>query len=88
MRRRAATCVASWDFEKSPYKTLELERDADNETIKVAYRRLAKFYHPDGLFIYLLCIHKEVLEKVVCSYGSQMAPSPLASSPLLALTSR
>ncbi|KAE8821069.1 ras-related protein RABE1c-like [Hordeum vulgare] len=28
---------------------LELERDADNETIKVAYRRLAKFYHPDGV---------------------------------------
>ncbi|KAI4995964.1 hypothetical protein ZWY2020_040466, partial [Hordeum vulgare] len=26
-----------------------LERDADNETIKVAYRRLAKFYHPDGV---------------------------------------
>lgn len=29
----------------------ELERDADEEQIKVAYRRLAKFYHPDGLFI-------------------------------------
>ncbi|KAE8804622.1 ras-related protein RABE1c [Hordeum vulgare] len=27
----------------------KLERDADNETIKVAYRRLAKFYHPDGV---------------------------------------
>ena len=27
----------------------ELERDADEEQIKVAYRRLAKFYHPDGL---------------------------------------
>uniref|UniRef100_A0A803R077 J domain-containing protein n=1 Tax=Cannabis sativa TaxID=3483 RepID=A0A803R077_CANSA len=25
----------------------ELERDADEEQIKVAYRRLAKFYHPD-----------------------------------------
>uniref|UniRef100_A0A0E0LNK9 J domain-containing protein n=1 Tax=Oryza punctata TaxID=4537 RepID=A0A0E0LNK9_ORYPU len=25
----------------------ELERDADEETIKTAYRRLAKFYHPD-----------------------------------------
>lgn len=27
----------------------ELERDVDEEQIKVAYRRLAKFYHPDGL---------------------------------------
>ncbi|TVU02447.1 hypothetical protein EJB05_52065, partial [Eragrostis curvula] len=25
----------------------ELDRDADEETIKTAYRRLAKFYHPD-----------------------------------------
>jgi len=31
----------------------ELGRDADEETIKTAYRRLAKFYHPDGQFIYL-----------------------------------
>lgn len=31
----------------SPYDTLELERDADDEKIKVAYRRLAKYYHPD-----------------------------------------
>ncbi|KAI4999603.1 hypothetical protein ZWY2020_004192 [Hordeum vulgare] len=44
--------------EATAYDT-KLERDADNETIKVAYRRLAKFYHPDGPFIYLLCIHKE-----------------------------
>lgn len=29
----------------------ELERDADEEEIKVAYRRLAKFYHPDGLLL-------------------------------------
>ncbi|KAE8804844.1 ras-related protein RABE1c-like [Hordeum vulgare] len=50
VRRRAATRAASWDSEKSPYETLELERDADNETIKVAYRRLAKFYHPDGSY--------------------------------------
>lgn len=27
----------------------ELERGVDEEQIKVAYRRLAKFYHPDGL---------------------------------------
>jgi hypothetical protein len=29
----------------------ELDRDADEETIKTAYRRLAKFYHPDGWFV-------------------------------------
>ncbi|KAJ1406795.1 hypothetical protein SESBI_24767 [Sesbania bispinosa] len=28
-------------------ETIELERDADEEQIKNAYRRLAKFYHPD-----------------------------------------
>ncbi|KAL5197148.1 hypothetical protein ABZP36_000660 [Zizania latifolia] len=46
-RRRVSTRAASWDSEKSPYETLELGRDADEETIKTAYRRLAKFYHPD-----------------------------------------
>ncbi|GFY85787.1 chaperone DnaJ-domain superfamily protein [Actinidia rufa] len=29
------------------FSNAELERDADDEKIKVAYRRLAKFYHPD-----------------------------------------
>ena len=29
----------------------ELERDADDEQIKSSYRRLAKFYHPDGLLL-------------------------------------
>lgn len=29
----------------------ELERDADEEQIKSSYRRLAKFYHPDGLLL-------------------------------------
>ncbi|XP_047065695.1 uncharacterized J domain-containing protein C4H3.01 [Lolium rigidum] len=47
VRRRASTRAASWDSEKSPYETLELERDAEEDTIKTAYRRLAKFYHPD-----------------------------------------
>ncbi|KAL6841718.1 hypothetical protein ACP4OV_028230 [Aristida adscensionis] len=51
-RRTAATRAASWDSEKSPYETLGtmlclLDRDADEETIKTAYRKLAKFYHPD-----------------------------------------
>ncbi|CAA3011250.1 pre-mRNA-splicing factor cwf23 [Olea europaea var. sylvestris] len=46
-RRMVATWASSWTDQKSPYETLELERDADEEEIKVAYRRLAKFYHPD-----------------------------------------
>ena len=28
-------------------ETTELEGDANDEQIKIAYRRLAKFYHPD-----------------------------------------
>lgn len=40
--------AANWtDDNKSPYDTLEVEGDADDEQIKLAYRRLAKFYHPD-----------------------------------------
>lgn len=35
------------------FSNTELERDADDDQIKIAYRRLAKFYHPDGLFLYL-----------------------------------
>ncbi|KAI3460002.1 hypothetical protein Pfo_016665 [Paulownia fortunei] len=46
-RRMVATKASNWTDSKSPYETLELERDADEEQIKVAYRRLAKFYHPD-----------------------------------------
>nr|XP_010916942.1 meiotically up-regulated gene 185 protein [Elaeis guineensis] len=45
--RRTLTRVSNWNSEKSPYETLELERDADEEKIKAAYRRLAKSYHPD-----------------------------------------
>ncbi|KAG6529216.1 ER-phagy receptor 1-like [Zingiber officinale] len=45
--RRTLTRVSDWKSEKSPYETLELERDADEENVKAAYRRLAKFYHPD-----------------------------------------
>ncbi|CAH9128302.1 unnamed protein product [Cuscuta epithymum] len=45
--RSVATNSYNWDTSKSPYETLELERDADEEQIKVAYRRLVKFYHPD-----------------------------------------
>ncbi|OVA00403.1 DnaJ domain [Macleaya cordata] len=45
--RRTLVRASKWSDEKSPYDTLELERDADEEKIKSAYRRLAKFYHPD-----------------------------------------
>ena len=35
------------DKEKELYKILEVEEDASEEEIKLAYRRLAKKYHPD-----------------------------------------
>lgn len=43
--------ASNWANEKTPYETLELERDAGEDKIKSAYRRLAKFYHPDGLLL-------------------------------------
>lgn len=46
-RKTLVRATSSWSEEKSPYDTLELERDAEEEQIKVAYRRLAKYYHPD-----------------------------------------
>ncbi|KAL8243197.1 hypothetical protein R6Q59_009455 [Mikania micrantha] len=46
-QRRTLVRAANWTDERSPYDTLELEGDADDEDIKLAYRRLAKFYHPD-----------------------------------------
>ncbi|XP_042494733.1 uncharacterized protein LOC122073996 [Macadamia integrifolia] len=45
--RRTIVRASNWKDEKSPYETLELDRDAGEEKIKIAYRRLAKFYHPD-----------------------------------------
>ncbi|KAK9748684.1 hypothetical protein RND81_02G073400 [Saponaria officinalis] len=45
--RRYVAKASNWSEQKSPYDVLELERDADEEQIKYAYRRLAKFYHPD-----------------------------------------
>ncbi|PIA56900.1 hypothetical protein AQUCO_00700924v1 [Aquilegia coerulea] len=45
--RRTLVRASQWTDDKSPYDTLELERDADDKKIKFAYRRLAKFYHPD-----------------------------------------
>jgi len=35
------------DKDKDFYKILEIEEDASEEDIKLAYRRLAKKYHPD-----------------------------------------
>ncbi|KAL6962615.1 hypothetical protein U1Q18_044546 [Sarracenia purpurea var. burkii] len=46
-QRRTIVRASNWSDTKSPYETLELEKDADEEKIKLAYRRLAKFYHPD-----------------------------------------
>ncbi|KAF3445745.1 hypothetical protein FNV43_RR10922 [Rhamnella rubrinervis] len=46
-QRRTLVRATDWSDQKSPYETLELERDADEEEVKIAYRRLAKFYHPD-----------------------------------------
>ncbi|KMS99708.1 hypothetical protein BVRB_1g021410 [Beta vulgaris subsp. vulgaris] len=45
--RRYVARASNWTGEKSPYDVLELERDSDEDQIKFAYRRLAKFYHPD-----------------------------------------
>ncbi|XP_074379717.1 uncharacterized protein LOC141720920 isoform X2 [Apium graveolens] len=46
-QRRTLIQAANWTDGASPYQILELEGDADEENIKLAYRRLAKFYHPD-----------------------------------------
>lgn len=44
----------------------ELEGDADEENIKLAYRRLAKFYHPDGLF---LTFNYHILNCIIIKYN-------------------
>lgn len=46
-RRTMVMSASKWTDNKTPYQTLELEGDADEEEIKLAYRQLAKFYHPD-----------------------------------------
>ena len=33
---------------RDPYELLDLDRNADTRTVKRAYRRLAKLYHPDA----------------------------------------
>ena len=35
------------DKQKNFYQILEIEEDADEKEIKIAYKRLAKKYHPD-----------------------------------------
>lgn len=57
--------ASSWDHPKSPYETLELERDADDDQIKIAYRQLAKFYHPDGM---LPCLVSKFFSNFSISY--------------------
>ncbi|CAH2057558.1 unnamed protein product, partial [Thlaspi arvense] len=56
-QRRTVVRASNWTDAKSPYETLDASwhrgkgvvgKDADEEKIKLAYRRLAKFYHPDG----------------------------------------
>ncbi|CAN1288329.1 Chaperone protein DnaJ [Linum perenne] len=49
-KRSVAMSASNWNDQMSPYETLELEGDANEEEIKVAFRRLAKFYHPDGWY--------------------------------------
>ncbi|CAM6094715.1 unnamed protein product [Calypogeia fissa] len=43
----ARTAAAEWKDDRSPYETLEVERDAEEDEIKSSYRRLAKQFHPD-----------------------------------------
>lgn len=38
------------------YLNAELEGDEDEDQIKISYRRLAKYYHPDGLPINLFMV--------------------------------
>ncbi|KAH9307396.1 hypothetical protein KI387_035307, partial [Taxus chinensis] len=42
-----STRESAWKSHQSPYETLELDKDVDEEEIKSSYRRLAKNYHPD-----------------------------------------
>ncbi|XP_027351300.1 NAD(P)H-quinone oxidoreductase subunit T, chloroplastic-like [Abrus precatorius] len=46
-QRRIVAKPQNWAEQNPPYETLELEGDADDEQIKIAFRCLAKFYHPD-----------------------------------------
>lgn len=45
--RRMFTRASARKSERTPYESLELDRDISEEEIKSAYRRLAKRYHPD-----------------------------------------
>lgn len=45
--RGMSTKASVWNSQQSPYQTLELDTDVDEEGIKASYRRLAKHYHPD-----------------------------------------
>jgi hypothetical protein len=45
-----------WKGEQSPYETLGIVRNSDEEEIKGAYRRMAKQFHPDGCYLLLLLL--------------------------------
>lgn len=46
-RGNATNSSLDQEKKKSPYDILDLPSNADVETIKLAYRRMAKLYHPD-----------------------------------------
>lgn len=49
--------------------TTELEGDADDEEIKTAYRRLAKYYHPDGMHLHLSYLFSSIVSvNLICNY--------------------
>jgi len=47
MSRRSSTKDELNHVSQDPYAVLGIDRDADADTIKKAYRRLARQYHPD-----------------------------------------
>eukprot|EP00249_Psilotum_nudum_P013658 c24444_g1_i1 orf=152-772(+) len=45
--RRYAVLCSVWSSERSPYETLGVSWNVDEEGIKAAYRKMVKRYHPD-----------------------------------------
>ncbi|BBN00242.1 hypothetical protein MPTK1_1g27600 [Marchantia polymorpha subsp. ruderalis] len=44
---RVSAAAAQWKEDESPYETLGVSRDVEDDEIKAAYRRMAKQFHPD-----------------------------------------
>ncbi|PNY12652.1 chaperone dnaJ-domain containing protein [Trifolium pratense] len=65
-QKRTVAKATNWDQPKSPYETLELEGDADDEQIKISYRRLAKFYHPDEVCSFKAVLTCKCISNCVC----------------------